>query len=85
MNLAFTPTGWDDLNYWADKTGGNTGWTVPPEVTLREQSLGAGGGQIGAAAADSAPQAAGTWPGATATSSTASGKAITLSIVVVPG
>lgn len=19
MNLAFTPTGWDDLNYWADK------------------------------------------------------------------
>ena len=19
MNLAFTPTGWDDLNYWADR------------------------------------------------------------------
>lgn len=19
MNLAFTPTGWDDLNYWSDK------------------------------------------------------------------
>lgn len=22
MNLAFTPTGWDDLNYWADKDRG---------------------------------------------------------------
>jgi PKD repeat protein len=40
------------VNYLSDKTGGNTGWTTPPEVTLRAQSLGSGGGQIGAAAAD---------------------------------
>jgi PKD repeat protein len=72
------------FNYWSDKTGGNAGWTVPPEVTLREQSLGSGGGQITAAAADSGPLAAGTWPGAVATSSTTSGKAIMWSIVVAP-
>jgi hypothetical protein len=72
------------VNYWSDKTAGNTGWTTPPEVTLRAQSLGSGGGQIGAAAADSAPLAAGSWPGATATSSTSSGKAIMWSVVVAP-
>ncbi|HEX9645005.1 MAG TPA: PKD domain-containing protein, partial [Acidimicrobiia bacterium] len=56
------------VSYWADKTGGNAGWTLPGNVTLRNQSLGSGGGQITSAAGDTGPVAAGPWAGATATS-----------------
>jgi PKD repeat protein len=69
------------VSYWVDKTSGNTGWTMPGTVTLREQSIGSGGGRITAAAGD-AGAAAGTWPGATATSSVSGGKAIGWTVVV---
>jgi PKD repeat protein len=72
------------VSYWADKTPGNAGWTLPGNVTLRNQSLGSGGGQITSAAGDTGPVAAGPWAGATATSSINSGKAIMWSVVIAP-
>ena len=42
------------INYWADKTGGNTGWVVPGVVTTRAESLGSGGGQISVIVGDAA-------------------------------
>jgi PKD repeat protein len=72
------------VSYWADKTPGNAGWTLPGNVTLRNQSLGSGAGQITSAAGDTGPVAAGPWAGATATSSTNSGKAIMWSVVIAP-
>jgi PKD repeat protein len=72
------------VSYWVDKTAGNTGWTLPGNVTERVESLGSGSGQITAVAGDSTPVAVGSWPGATATSSVSSGKAIMWSVVVPP-
>jgi hypothetical protein len=72
------------VSYWSDKTSGNAGWSLPADVAGRVASLGSGGGQITAVAGDTGPLAAGDWPGATATSSTSSGKAIMWSIVVTP-
>jgi PKD repeat protein len=69
------------VSYWVDKTSGNTGWTVPSEVTPRSTSVGSGGGRITAAAGDTT-MAAGAWPGATATSAVAGTKTIGWSIVV---
>jgi hypothetical protein len=72
------------VSYWADKTPGNAGWSLPGNVTLRNQSLGSGAGQITSVAGDTGPVAAGPWAGATATSSTNSGKAIMWSVVIAP-
>jgi PKD repeat protein len=69
------------VSYWVDKTSGNTGWTLPDIVTLRESSTGSGGGRITAAAGDSAV-VAGTWPGATASGTVSGSKAIGWSVVV---
>jgi PKD repeat protein len=72
------------VSYWADKTPGNAGWTLPAEVTERLQSLGSGTGQITAVVGDSGPMGVGAWSGVTATSSVGSGKAIGWSIVIAP-
>ena len=71
------------ISYWADKTAGNTGWTLPASVTSRATSIGSGSGQITAAAGDSGVDIS-NWPGATATSSIAGTKGIGWTIVVPP-
>ena len=71
------------VGYWVDKSAGNTGWTLPVELTSRQSSLGAGSGQATAAAGDVAV-AAGTYPGATANSSVAGQKGVAWSVVVSP-
>jgi PKD repeat protein len=71
------------ISYWVDKSAGNTGWTLPAEVTARAMSLGIGSGQVTAAVGDTVT-AAGTWPGATAATSVAGTKGIAWSVVVPP-
>ena len=71
--------------YWSDKASGSTGWSTPAGLTARAVSVGSGGGAVSSIAAESATLAAGTWPGATATSSVSTYKAITWTVVVPPG
>jgi hypothetical protein len=69
------------VSYWVDKTSGNTGWTVPGEVTPRSTSVGSGGGRITAAAGDTTT-VVGEWPGVTASSTVVGSKTIGWSIVL---
>ncbi len=69
------------VSYWVDKTSGNNGWTLPASVTPRASSVGTSSGRITAAAGDAAVLA-GTWPGATATSTVAGAKSIGWTLVV---
>jgi PKD repeat protein len=69
------------VSYWVDKTSGNNGWTLPANVVARASSIGSGSGRVTAAAGDTAV-VAGTWPGATATSTTSGTKAIAWTVVV---
>ena len=71
------------ISYWANKTSSNTGWALPGNVTERATSIGTGGGRIVAATGDTVAPA-GTWPGATATSTIAAGKGIAWTIVIPP-
>jgi PKD repeat protein len=76
-------TGAAVVSAWADKSGGNTGWTLPTEVASRAVSLGTGTGQVTAATGDTnAP--AGSWPGATATSAITGSKGVGWTIIVPP-
>ncbi len=70
------------VSYWADKTAGHSGWTLPASVTRRNNNAGSGAGQISAVTGDSGPVPAGTWAGVSATSGVASGKAISWSVVI---
>ncbi len=72
------------VSYWADKSGDNTGWSLPPEVTLRNQAVGVGGGRIVAAVADRGPLGAGTAGGLTATSGSVNRRGVTWSVVLAP-
>ena len=72
------------VSYWSDKSGSNTGWTLPATVTSRVTSIGSGGGRITAALGDTV-RGAGPWPGATATTAAAGTKGIGWTIVVPPG
>jgi PKD repeat protein len=76
-------TGSAVVSYWSDKSGSNTGWTLPLGVAQRAASVGAGTGRVTAAVADSFP-AVGTWPGATANSQVAGTKGIAWTIVMAP-
>jgi PKD repeat protein len=73
------------ISYWADKSADNGGWTLPAEVTLRDQSVGAGSGRVTAAVADSGPLGTGTTGGYTASSPTANRRGVVWSVVVSPG
>jgi PKD repeat protein len=73
------------VSYWADKSGDNTGWTLPGEVTLRDQSVGSGGGRVTAAVADSGPLGAGPTGGHSASSPSANRRGVVWSVVVSPG
>jgi PKD repeat protein len=73
------------VSYWADKSSDNGGWNLPAEVTLRDQSVGAGGGRVTAAVADTGPLGTGAAGGFTATSATANRRGVVWSVVVSPG
>jgi alpha-tubulin suppressor-like RCC1 family protein len=78
-----TPGSWV-LSYWVDKTTGNPGWTLPTGVTGRVISPTSGLGLVTSVTGDSGPLAAGSWPGATATSGTTSAHAVAWSVAVPP-
>ncbi len=69
------------LSYWSDKSGSNSGWTVPAGVTGRGSSVGSGSGRITAAIGETVRNA-GNWPGATATSTVAGTKGIAWTIAL---
>jgi PKD repeat protein len=71
------------VSYWADKTSGTTGWTLPAGQTQRSLALGTGTGRITSVASDpNAPAATGASPGVTATSTTSSRKATMWTVVL---
>ena len=73
------------VSFWSDKSSDNTGWTVPANVTLRDLSVGSGGGRIVAAFADNGPLAPGLAGGNTAVAlGAANRRGITWSIVIQP-
>ncbi|MGD9999305.1 MAG: alkaline phosphatase PhoX [Ilumatobacteraceae bacterium] len=82
--LSAVPAGAWVLGYWADETSGNTGWSAPTGHRTRSSSAGTGSGRITALAADTGPVGAGSWPGATATSTVASRKSVAWSVGIVP-
>jgi len=71
------------VSYWSDKSGGNTAWTVPPTINVRAVSVGSGSGRITAAVGDRI-EPAGTWPGATATSTMTGTKGIGWTVLLQP-
>ena len=71
------------VSYWADKTSGTTGWTLPAGQTQRSLALGTGTGRITSIASDpNAAAAAGASAGVTATSTTSSRKATMWTVVL---
>ncbi len=72
------------ISYWADKSSATTTWTTPPGVSLRQLTVGSGGGRIVSAIADSGSLAAGTAGALTATADSASTRGVVWSVVVAP-
>jgi PKD repeat protein len=72
------------VSYWSDRTTGNTGWNLPGSVTLRNQTVGTGGGHITSAVADMVAVPSGPVDGQTATSSVSSTKSVTATLVIEP-
>ncbi len=72
------------VSYWADKSGGTSTWSLPPQVELRDLSVGSGGGRITAALGDTGSLAAGTAGGFTATADSSSRRGVLWSIVLSP-
>ena len=74
------------VSFWSDKSSSTTAWTLPGDVTQRDQTIGTGGGRVTAAIADSnTTVASGTYPAQTATvGATASGKGAMISLVLAP-
>lgn len=71
------------VSYWADKTSGTTGWTLPAGQTQRSIALGTGTGRITSIASDpNAPTSVGPSAGVTATSTTSSRKATMWTVVL---
>ena len=74
------------VSYWADKSNGTTGWTLPPSVTQRTTASGSPSGAISGVMGDSNGSVpAGPEGGLTATANYAGGSAITFSMLVNPG
>jgi WD40 repeat protein len=74
------------LSYWADKSAATTNWNPPGGVTQRYEQVGIGGGRIGVLLADSGgPVAAAPYGGLTATTDSATARAVMLTIALVPG
>jgi large repetitive protein len=73
------------VSYWADKSSGTTGWTLPAGQTRRSLAVGTGTGRITSVASDpNAPSAAGASPGVTATATTSSRRATMWTVVLEP-
>ncbi|MBE7163551.1 MAG: hypothetical protein INR72_20115, partial [Williamsia herbipolensis] len=74
------------VSYWADRSSTTTGWTLPGDVTQRNEVLGTGGGQLTGVVADSnIAVAAGSYPTQTASvGADNSGKAAMISLVLPP-
>jgi PKD repeat protein len=72
------------ISYWADKSSDSTGWTLPGDTAVRDQSIGSGGGRIVAAVSDNGPLAAGNAGGKTAESSSLNRRGTMWSIVLAP-
>lgn len=79
--IAVATNGSRVLSYWVDKTSANTGWVLPEPLIGRSTSIGTGSGRVTSAAGDVA-LTAGTWPGATATSTASGAKQIGWSVVI---
>ena len=77
-------TGSAVVSIWADKTSSNSTWSLPPGVTLRDLSVGSGGGRIVAALGDQTAVPSGTAGGQTASSGVSSTKGVVWSVVVAP-
>ncbi|MEJ5947066.1 hypothetical protein WDZ17_17385, partial [Pseudokineococcus basanitobsidens] len=72
-------------SYWADKTSATTDWTSPAGTTDRAETIGTASGRITSLLVDTnAPVPTGTRPGLTATATSASLKATTLTLVLRP-
>jgi Malectin domain/PKD domain len=72
------------VSFWSDKSSSTTAWTLPGDVTQRDQTIGTGGGRVTAAIADSGTGvASGSYPAQTASvGATASGKGAMISLVL---
>ena len=70
------------MSYWADKSSATTGWTLPAEVTLRNQAVGTASGRIVAAVGDTGPLSAGPAGGYTALADSLNGRGVLYSIVI---
>ncbi len=74
------------VSFWADKSSSTNAWAAPPEVTVRDTSLGSGTGRYTSLLADSGgPVPSGSYGGLTATTDAASGKATMWTIALTPG
>lgn len=73
------------VSYWADRNSSAAGWTPPPGEVVRALSAGTGGGRIGVLVTDpGAAVPAGPTGGLTATSASASDKATSWTILLLP-
>ncbi|WP_158296493.1 phytase [Nocardioides albidus] len=73
------------VSYWADRNSLAAGWTPPPGEQVRALSAGSGGGRIGVLVTDPGePVPAGTTGGLVATSASASDKATSWTILLLP-
>ena len=82
--LNVTKPGSTVVSYWSDRTSGNTGWTVPETATVRNQTVGTGGGHMTSAIADTGLLATGPAGGITANAAVASTRAVTATLVIEP-
>lgn len=72
------------VSIWSNKSSVNSSWTIPSGATLRDLSVGTGGGRIVQAVADSGPLGVGPAGGLTATTDSADRRGILWSIVLAP-
>ena len=70
------------VSYWSEKVSETTSWSLPGNVTLRNQNNGSGGGRINSIVGDTGSVAAGPWPGLSAGSSTGVSKAVMWSVAL---
>lgn len=74
------------VSVWAEKSTGDTVWTLPGTVTQRSQGAGSGTGKVSGVLGDSAGGIdLGSVPGRTATTSTSVSRTMMFSVVLDPG
>ncbi len=73
------------VNYWGEKSSGDTTWTPPAGEPVRTTDAAAGGGKASALLSDTdGPIATGTATGRTATTSTSVGRTVMFTVVIAP-